>query len=133
MKIAPFSESEVRNKIDSMIKKAKSIYSQYRVPGETGREMTDEDTIVDEEAASLVWPNFNVFYTRFKHHPSLGPGSADDTSVALASCEGDASSAARSHNVMEDPEDKMQAGLSSRPITPGSRMCSDRSSRHFVK
>ena len=68
-----------------------------------------------------MWPNFSVLHTRFKHRPSLGPGSADDSSVAPASSEGDASSTARRHNVTEDPEDEMQAGSSFRQLTPGSR------------
>ena len=55
-----------------------------------------------------VWCGPISAYFTLKHHPSLGPGSVDDSSVAPTSCEGDASSAARSHTVIEDLEDEMQ-------------------------
>ncbi|XP_062504998.1 uncharacterized protein LOC134181747 [Corticium candelabrum] len=76
-----FSESEVRNRIDSIVKKAKGIYAQYRLPKETGRETDDADIALDEEAAKLAWPNFAVFIAHFRNHPSLGPGSVDDASL----------------------------------------------------
>ena len=40
--------------------------------------------ILTWEAAEAVWPNFVVFYERFKEHPSFGPGSVED-SVASSS------------------------------------------------
>ena len=76
-----FLESEVRNKIDSIVKKAKGIYAQYRLPKETGCETDDADIALDEEAAKLAWPNFAVFIAHFRNHPSLGPGSVDDASL----------------------------------------------------
>ena len=48
-----FSESEVRTRIDSIVKKAKGIYAQYRLPKETWRETDDADIALDEEAAKL--------------------------------------------------------------------------------
>lgn len=73
-----FSDVEVKNKIDSVIKKAKAIYSQFRLTRETGRATDDNDVVIDEAAANLAWPNFAVFLARFKNHPSLGPGTVDD-------------------------------------------------------
>ena len=79
--LQPFSVSDVRNKIDSIVKKAKGIYAQYRLPKETGCETDDADIALDEEAAKLAWPNFAVFIAHFRNHPSLGPGSVDDASL----------------------------------------------------
>ena len=39
---------------------------------------------LDLEAAEAAWPNFVVFYERFKEHPSFGQGSVKD-SVASSS------------------------------------------------
>ena len=71
----------MRNKIDSIVKKAKGIYAQYRLSKETGRKTDDANIALDEEAAKLAWPNFAVFITHFRNYFSLGPGSVDDASL----------------------------------------------------
>ena len=49
---------------------------------ETGKQITEEHGIeLDLEAAEAAWPNFKVFYDTFKGHPSLGPGSVEDSTT----------------------------------------------------
>lgn len=73
-----YSEKAVGYKIDSLIKKGKQMYSIYQKKGETGKELEDKD-LIDVEKAKLSWPNFDIFYERFKDHPSLGPGSVEES------------------------------------------------------
>ena len=44
----------MRNKIDNIVKKAKDIYAQYRLPKEMGPETDDANIALDEEAAKLL-------------------------------------------------------------------------------
>ena len=77
-----YTECEVRNKIDTIIKKGKGMYINYQKKGETGKEYTPEEADFDIDAAKAAWPNFRTFFDRFKDHPALGPGSVDDSTVA---------------------------------------------------
>ena len=76
-----YSEKAVCNKIDWKIKKGKQMYVCYPKKGETGKECTQEEAEMDLEVAELAWPNFKTFYSCFKDHPALGPGSVDDSIV----------------------------------------------------
>lgn len=74
-----FTEKEVRNKIDSMLKKGKQLYCTFR---RTGEEVDGEAEIkLDMDAAERAWPNFKTFLENFKDHPSLGPGSVEDSAT----------------------------------------------------
>ena len=76
-----FTVNEVRNKIDWMLKKGKNYYSLYQKKV-TGKGVELEDKIeLDLEAAQAAWPNFKVLYDTFKDHPSLGPGSVEDSTT----------------------------------------------------
>ena len=76
-----YTEREVCNKIDSILRKGKGTYANYQKKGETGKEYTQNEADLDMEAAEAYWLNFKMFYERFKDHPALGPGSMDDTAV----------------------------------------------------
>ena len=76
-----FTEKAVCNKIDSLMKKGKGAYVKYQKKGEMGKEFTEEEAEFDREAAERAWPNFRTFYLRFKDHPSIGPGSVEDSAV----------------------------------------------------
>ena len=78
-----YSEKAVSNKIDTIMKKGKQMYLNYQRKGEMGKEYTpkDKEIEIDIEAAKSAWPNFATFFNRFKDHPSLGPGSVDDSAV----------------------------------------------------
>ena len=83
-----FLEKEVRNKIDSMLKKGKQIYQTKRKTGQAVD--ADNEIELDMEAAEGAWPNFKTFYIHFKDHPSLGPGSVEDSlSAPVADAEVD--------------------------------------------
>ena len=71
-----FSEKDVHNKVDSILRKGKLFYTTYKV---TGKELDDSDIQIDHEAAEAAWPNFGIFHEKFKDHPSLGPGVVEDT------------------------------------------------------
>ena len=76
-----FTVKEVRIKIDWMLKKGKNYYSLYQ-KNVTGKGVEPDDEIeLDLEAAQAAWPNFKVFYETFKDHPSLGPGSVEDSII----------------------------------------------------
>lgn len=79
-----YTEREVSNKIDTIIKKGKGMYSIHQKKGETGKEYTPEDLDLDVDAAIVCWPNFKTFFERFKEHPALGPGSVDDSTISIA-------------------------------------------------
>jgi hypothetical protein len=64
-----------------MVKKGKQMYTSYQKKGETGKEHTDDNVMIDIEVAVVTWPNFETFYKRFKDHPSLGPGRVDKSCV----------------------------------------------------
>ena len=76
-----YTEKEVCNKIDTIMKKGKGMYVSYQKKGETGKEYTQDEADFDLEAAKTSWPNFKTFYQRFKDHPALGPGSVEDTAA----------------------------------------------------
>lgn len=80
-----YTEKSVCNKIDSLMKKGKAVYVNYQKKGETGKEFTQDEAELDLEAAEMAWPNFSTFYNRFKDHPSLGPGSVEDSAVVPTS------------------------------------------------
>lgn len=81
-KTKTFTEKEIRNKIDWMLKKGKQFYTIYQKKGETGKGVNAEHEIeLDLEAAEVAWPNFRVFYETFRGHPSLGPGSVEDSTT----------------------------------------------------
>ena len=84
-KTEQYTEKAVCNKIDSIMKKGKQMYVTYQKKGETGKEYTQEEVDMDMEAAELAWPNFKTFFTRFKDHPSLGPGAVDDSAATVPS------------------------------------------------
>ena len=64
-----------------MLKKGKNYYSLYQKKV-TGKGVEPDDEIeLDLEAAQAAWPNFKVFYETFKDHPSLGPGSVEDSTI----------------------------------------------------
>ena len=77
-----FTEKDVHNKIDGMLKKGKQFYAIYKKKV-TGKKLDDEMTI-DMEAAEAAWPNFKTFYSNFKDHPSLGPGTVEDSAAPPA-------------------------------------------------
>ena len=80
-----FNEQEVRDKINSMLKKGKQLYCSCR---KTGEAVDGEAEIeIDLKAAESAWPNFKSFYHHFKDHPPLGPGSSKDTITPAASKE----------------------------------------------
>ena len=93
-----YSEKDVHNKIDSILRKGKLFYTTYKV---TGKELDDSDVQLDLEAA---WPNFKVFHLNFKDYPSLGPGAVEDiaelvvpaTSIKVEHASSDESSCSRS-------------------------------------
>jgi len=60
------------------------MYLNHQKKGETGKKITDEDIEIDLEAAELAWPNFKTFYGRFKSHPSLGPGTVEDSTYVVS-------------------------------------------------
>ena len=76
-----YTEKEVCNKLDTIMKKGKSMYVNYQRKGETGKEYTQDDVDIDIEAAEKAWPNFKTFFERFKDHPALGPGAVKESSV----------------------------------------------------
>ena len=75
-----YLEKAVLNKIHSMVRKGKQMYSTYQKKGKTGKEY-DGDPIAWESAV-VIWPNFETFYKHFKDHPSLGQGRVDESCVA---------------------------------------------------
>ena len=74
-----YTEKEVCNKVDTIMKKGKAMYVTHQKKGETGRECTQDDVDLDIEAAEATWPNFKTFFGRFKNHPALGPGAVEDS------------------------------------------------------
>ena len=60
------------------------MYLNHQKKGETGKKITDEDIEIDLEAAELAWPYFKTFYGRFKSHPSLGPGTVEDSTYVVS-------------------------------------------------
>ena len=76
-----YNEKEVCNKLDTIMKKGKSMYVNYQRKGETGKEYTQDDVDIDIEAAEKAWPNFKTFFHRFKDHPALGPGAVEESGV----------------------------------------------------
>ena len=74
-----YTEKEVCNKVDTIMKKGKAMYVTHQKKGETGRECTQDDVDLDMEASEATWPNFKTFFGRFKNHPALGPGAVEDS------------------------------------------------------
>ena len=69
-----------------MVKKGKNFYSLYRKKKKTGDEVDPNLEIeLDIGAAEITWPNFKIFYETFKDHPSLGPGSVEDSTACILS------------------------------------------------
>ena len=67
-----------------MLKKRKQLYCSCRKTGEAVDGQAEIE--IDLKAALWsAWPNFKSFYHRFKDHPSLGPGSLEDTITPAAS------------------------------------------------
>ncbi|XP_062500327.1 uncharacterized protein LOC134177566 [Corticium candelabrum] len=96
-----YSAEEVLAKIDNVVAKARRFYNKFPRQKETGRPASDDDIAVDVEAASLAWPNFQTFYDVFRNHPSLGPGTADDSSEQV-----------------ESHDAQSVADITTRPVTP---------------
>ena len=55
-----YTEKEIYNKIDTIMKKEKSMYVNYQQKGETGKEYSQGDADLDMEAAEAAWPNFKT-------------------------------------------------------------------------
>jgi hypothetical protein len=66
-----------------MVKKGKQMYTSYQKKGETGKEHTDDNVMIDIEVAVVTWPNFETFCICFKDHPFLGPGRVDESRVGV--------------------------------------------------
>ena len=77
-----YTEKEVCNKVDTIIKKGKAIYVTHQQKEETDRECTQDDVDLDMEAAEATLPNFKTFFGRFRNHPALGPGAVEDSGVS---------------------------------------------------
>ena len=77
-----YTEKEVCNKVDTIMKKGKAMYVTHQKKGETGRECTQDDVDLDMKAAEATWPNFKMLFGRFKNHPALGPGAVEDSGVS---------------------------------------------------
>ena len=56
-----YTEKEVCNKVDTIMKKGKAMYATHLKKEETGRECTQDDVDLDMEAAEATWPNFKTF------------------------------------------------------------------------
>ena len=111
-----FLEKEVRNKIDSMLKKGKQIYQTKRKTGQAVD--ADNEIELDMEAAEGAWPNFKTFYIHFKDHPSLGPGSVEDSlSAPVADAEVDKKPSITVHGDSSDSDsdDDEEEKKSSKP------------------
>ena len=76
-----YTEKDVHNKIDSILRKGKQFYSTYR---RTGKRLDDQDIKIDLEAAKTAWPNFGVFYSCFKNHPALGASTSVEDTIAIS-------------------------------------------------
>ena len=77
-----YTEKEVCNKVDIIMKKGKATYVTHQKKGETGRKCTQDDVDMDMEAAEATWPNFKTFFGRFKNHLALGPGAVEDSGAS---------------------------------------------------
>ena len=73
-----YTEKEVCNKVDTIMKKGKAMYVTHQKKGETGQ----DDVDLDMEAAEATWPNFKMFFGEFKNHLALGPGVVEDSDVS---------------------------------------------------
>ena len=62
-----YTEKEVCNKVDTIMKKGKAMYVTHQKKGETGRECTQDDEDLVMEASEATWPNFQMFFGRFKN------------------------------------------------------------------
>jgi hypothetical protein len=82
-----YTAKEVCHKIDTIMKKGKSMYTNYQKKGETGKPYDDDDADMDIKTAEIAWPNFKTFHDRFQNHPALGPGSVDDSTVTPVAIE----------------------------------------------
>ena len=116
-----FTEKAVCNEIDSLMKKGKGAYVKYQKKGETGKEFTEEEAEFDREAAERAWPNFRTFYLRFKDHPSMGPGSVEDSAV------GPSASVAREEVVATEQESATNTPDTSRSPSRLASVASDES------
>ena len=82
-----YTRSEIHNKIDSLTRiKGRLFYKQYQKKGETGKEVDDGDIDIDIQAATAAWSNFKIFLDKFRNHPALGPGAADDAATPSSNC-----------------------------------------------
>ena len=62
-----YTEKEVCNKVDTIMKKRKAMYVTHQKKGETSRECTQDDVDFDMEAGEATWPNFITFFGQFKN------------------------------------------------------------------
>ena len=76
-----YTEKDVHNKIDSILRKGKQFYATYR---RTGKKLDDQDIELDLEAAKSAWPNFGVFYHCFKNHPALGASTSVEDTIEIS-------------------------------------------------
>ena len=61
-RLEQYTEKEVCNKVDMIMKKGKAMYVTHQKKGETGWECTQDDVDLDMEAAEATWPNFKTFF-----------------------------------------------------------------------
>ena len=64
---------EIGDKIDTLRKKGRAMYDQFRKMTSTGSE------VVDVEAACQAWESFDVYHRVFAAHPTWGVGKCQDT------------------------------------------------------
>ena len=80
-----------------IMKKGKAMYVTHQKKGETGRESTQDDVVLDMEAAEATRSNFKMFFGRFKNHPALGPGAVEDSGAAPSVKPGPSAAAQTEH------------------------------------
>ena len=61
-----YIEEEVCNKLDTIMKKGKSMYVNNQQKGETGKGYTQDDANIDIEVAKIAWQNFKTFSNSLK-------------------------------------------------------------------
>ena len=124
-----YNYDEIHNKIDTMKKKAKIFAVRYRVRSPAGavtmrsgtESQLDADSIeLDMDAAVMCWPNFELYWERFKYYPSMwqpcredsnqhsqpggeGPRSKDDVSETNSDCGLSCSGGSEAHDLPRSP------------------------------
>ena len=71
------NEKKVCNKLDTIMKKGKSMYVNYTNGKEKRAEYTQDDVDIAIEVAKKGRPSFNTFFHQFKDHPALAPGAVE--------------------------------------------------------